>query len=566
MKNTANFKVNTKLAELLGESYRSLEEALKELIDNSYDADSTAVNIDMPDEIENNPIIVVTDNGSGMTEKEIRNGYLNIASSRLSRKGDRSIEKNRKIKGRKGIGKFAGLMIAKEINIVSTANGITTSLTIDKDSLAKVDYDLEKVPLPITSEVNNDRGKGTIIILKGLNQNYHYPNQERMKEILIRDYGRDRDFKLSINGEVISVLDLFGKSYEEEIIFDDGRKAILKYTIADKQVKGAGISIRVNNKLIGRPHNFLKEDEIIPKKLKGRIYGEIICDDLGDEVTADHGAIVENSKFFEAIGNRATANLKKSVNEVFRTEMRMAKARFQKRINNELEKLPEYKQPFAKKALHKTLEKFYGESDERIATVIGVMISAMEKDHYWDIIQNIENTGNSDIEKFAESLNHFGLIEMSIFTSQAINRLRFLDEFQILIEDSRTLESTVHKAIENNTWILGDDYTVLISDTAMKSAVKKSFDKKYKGDREKDRPDLLVGRKFDRCLVLIEFKRPSFTLNRDTERQALEYRDDLNVYAHNQVIELILLGGKVKQNISSHNERNDGNYSGFANC
>lgn len=557
MKKTANFKVDTKLAELLGESYRSIEEALKELIDNSYDADATEVNINMPEELDVTPIIEVVDNGSGMIEKEVRNGYLNIASSRLSRKGDRSIERNRKVKGRKGIGKFAGLMVANKMTIETKAKGTKTTLIIDKDELARVEYDLEKVPLPIDVSRCDEKEKGTVITLQGLNQNFYYPNPDRLKEILLRDYGRERDFILSINGEIISVLDLQGKSYEKEIILENGKKATFKYTIADKPIKGSGVSMRVGNKIIGRPHDFLSDDEIIPKKLKSRIYGELICDDLSEDVTADHGAIVENSKLFEAIRDEAGENLKKSVDEVFKVDMKMAKARFKRKINSELAKLPEFKQPFARKALFKTLEKFYGESEERINTVIGVMISAMEKDHYWDIISNIENTGNSDIEKFAESLNYFGLLEMSIFTSQAINRLRFLDEFEILIDDERTLESTVHKAIENNTWILGDGYTVLISDTAMKKAVNESFDKKYKGDREKDRPDLLVGRKYDRSLVLVEFKRPNFTLSRDTERQALEYRDDLNVYAHNQVIEIILLGGKVKQNISSHNERSD---------
>lgn len=557
MKKIANFKVDTKLAELLGESYRSVEEALKELIDNSYDADSTEVNINMPEEFDSNPIIEVIDNGSGMIEKEIRNGYLNIASSRLSRKGERSIEKNRKIKGRKGIGKFAGLMVAGIMEIETKAKGNKTTLTIDKNELAKVRYDLEKVPLPILVEDCDKKERGTTITLRRLNQNFYYPNPDRLKEILLRDYGREKDFTLSINGEIIDVLDLQGKSYEKEIILEDGKKATLKYTIADKPIKGAGISMRVGNKMIGRPHDFLSRDEVIPKKLKSRIYGEIICDDLKGDVTADHGAIIDNSKLFESISKEASNSLKESVDEVFKVDMKMARARFKRKINSELAKLPEFKQPFARKALFKTLEKFYGESEDRINTVIGVMISAMEKDHYWDIISSIEDTGNSDIEKFAESLNHFGLIEMSIFTSQAINRLRFLDEFEILVDDDRTLESTVHKAIENNTWILGDDYTVLISDTAMKKAIDEKFNKKYVGDREKDRPDLLVGRKFDRSLVLVEFKRPSYTLNRDTERQALEYRDDLNVYIHNQVIEIILLGGKVKQNISSHNERRD---------
>jgi len=442
MDKTANFKVDTKLAELLGESYRSVEDALKELVDNSYDADATFVDIRLPKEFDENPKVEIIDNGSGMIEKEVRNGYLNIASSRVSRKGDKSILYNRRVKGRKGIGKFAGLMVARIMEIETIAKGRRTKLVIDKDELAKAGYDIEKVPLPLVSEDYNNEEHGTIIRLLGINQNFHYPNPERLKELLIRDYGREKDFQLSINGDELGVLDLHGKSFEEQILLSNGNFALLRYTIADKPVKGAGISIRVDNKTIGRPFDFLSDDDIVPKKLKLRVYGELICDDLRDDVTADNGAIVENSKIFQSVLGIVSRNLKKSVDDVFEVDMKMAKARFQRKINSELSKLPEYKQPFARKALFKTLEKFYGESEDRINTVISVMIDALEKDHYWGIINNIKDTGNSDIEKFADSLNHFGLLEMSIFTSQAINRLRFLDEFEILIEDDRTLYLT----------------------------------------------------------------------------------------------------------------------------
>src|SRR5690606_37833521 len=109
MSKSAHFKVDPKLAELLGETYRSVEEATKELIDNSYDADSESVSIFLPGELTPDPIIIIKDNGSGMKENELRNDYLNIANSRTSRKGGISTLKKRKVKGRKGIGKFAGL-------------------------------------------------------------------------------------------------------------------------------------------------------------------------------------------------------------------------------------------------------------------------------------------------------------------------------------------------------------------------------------------------------------------------------------------------------------------------
>lgn len=557
MKKSAHFKVDPKLAELLGETYRSVEEATKELIDNAYDADSENVKIILPNELIPDPKIIIEDDGSGMKEMEVRNEYLNIANSRTSRKGNTTFKKKRKVKGRKGIGKFSGLMVASQMTIETFANGKMTSLTINKDDLAKAGYDLEKVPLPM-NVIDCDKAKhGTRITLEGINQNFNFPNPERLKEILIRDYGREMDFDISINEENIGVLDLQGKSYSEIIELPNGKMATLNYTITEKPIKQSGIAIRVNNKIIGRPQNFLSQDEIIPKKLQNRVYGEIVCDDLEDDLTADFGAVIDNSKLYNSLTLNTTKQLRKSVDEVFVSDMKMAKARYQRKINKELEKLPEYKQPFAKKALYKVLEKFYEETEDRINTVISVMVSAMEKDYYWEIVQNIEETRNGDVEKFADALSDFGFLEMSIITNQAINRLRFLDELNILIENPKTLESTIHKAFEKSTWLFGDDYSVIFSDQGLKSSIEKVIKKTYKGDKPDDRPDILFGRNITRSLVLIEFKRPSFTLNRDTEAQALKYRDELNVYFHGQKIEIILLGGKVKGIISSHNERID---------
>jgi len=550
MKNEkAYFKVDTKLAELLGETYRSVEAAIKELVDNAYDADAETLKITFPKDMAENPKIIIKDNGSGMKENEVKTEYLNIANSRIKRKGNLSIQKKRKVKGRKGIGKFSGLMIANQMKLQTYSSGTQTTLIINKDELAKANYDLEKVPLSIKTEPNQEES-GTKVILSGLNQNFNYPNSETMKQILMREYGRETDFEIYINGEKIGVLDLPGQSNSCTIKID-GKKAILDYTITSKPTKNSGISIKVGNKVIGKPLNLLSDDEIIPSKLQKRIYGEINCDDLEEDVTADWGAIVESSKLYDQVKKKAKEILKDGLNNVFKTDMKMAHLRFRQKINKELEKLPEYKHPFAKKALHKILEKYYDESEEKINTVITVMISAMEKDHYWGIIQNIESCRNSDVERFANALSDFGMLEMGIISSQVINRLRFIEELNILIDNPKTLEKDIHKALEKNTWILGDDYSVLFSEKTLKTIIEKTLDQKYTSDNQNDRPDLLLKRTTSKNLLLIEFKRPNYILNRDTEAQALKYTDELRRKFGNQPIEIILLGGDIKQNIET---------------
>ena len=71
----------------------------------------------------------------------------------------------------------------------------------------------------------------------------------------------------------------------------------------------------------------------------------------------------------------------------------------------------------------------------------------------------------------------------------------------------------------------------------------------YLGKNKLNRPDLFLSRSKSRNLILIEFKRPSFTLSRDTENQAVKYRDELSSFFGSKQIEIILIGGKIKQNI-----------------
>jgi HSP90 family molecular chaperone len=120
MSGKANFKVDPRLANLLGETYRSTEHAVKELVDNAWDADAPTISITLPDPMTANPI-VIEDTGSGMTEQEVRNEYLVVANDRRSRKGDRTKQLKRLVKGRKGIGKFAGLMVANVMEITATS-------------------------------------------------------------------------------------------------------------------------------------------------------------------------------------------------------------------------------------------------------------------------------------------------------------------------------------------------------------------------------------------------------------------------------------------------------------
>lgn len=545
-----NFKINPKLVTILGESYTSLEKAFKELVDNAWDADAENVWISIPNSFNNDPIII-KDDGSGMTDEEIKEEYLFVASSRLSRKGKYTMTKNRLVKGRKGVGKFAGLMISEGMSLETKSNGIYTKVAISKQEILINTDDLESISLPVQIDKCNTNDHYTKIELYGFNSNYGLPNIEKLKQLFILEYGREEDFRIYINGEQLGIEHIQGESfiYEEEL--NHAGKVKMHFTLSSdkKQLKNSGIIIRIVGKLVGKPTCFgLEEDDEIPRKLLRRVYGEINADKLADEVTIAWDAIIENSKGYQELIEWARKHLYNTLKNSYKKEFNLIKARYQKFINEGLSKLPEYRRKFAQNTLERILNKYYNDREEKIPSIISVVLDAFEQDDYWTVIKNIDEAKKTDVQAFADALDDFGLVDIALMIRQAKYRLSILDELDDLIRNEETLEVTMHKALENNLWLFGKEYYLISSNKSLKRIVEEYCSKKFSGSRAKKRPDLFLASTFSETRLLIEFKRPSHSLKRDDENQAKKYKDDLITQFDN--IEVLVLGKDVNKAIA----------------
>lgn len=378
MSNKAHFKVDTKLAALLGENYRSTEYALKELVDNAWDADAENVWIYLPDPLTKDPILVI-DDGLGMTEKELKTGYLKIASDRRTRKGVRTLQYNRKVKGRKGIGKFAGLVSANMMEISTKARGHKTTLSISKSELLSSTQDLEKIDLPLKVEKVADSEHGTAIKLSDLNQNLSFPDANRLKQILFLEYGRQPKFNIFVNEEPLDVEDLPGDTITESSDLKDVGEVHIKFTITEKlSPKQSGIAVRVNGKIVGRPQFFgVDQEEEISPRILSRVYGEVEADGLEDDVTADWGAIIENSKAWQKLEAFVRFKLLKALKARQKMEYSQAQSKWKIEIGREVTKLPPHKRPVAQKAIDKVLRRFYDQKEENVRAVISVVFELL---------------------------------------------------------------------------------------------------------------------------------------------------------------------------------------------
>jgi hypothetical protein len=251
----------------------------------------------------------------------------------------------------------------------------------------------------------------------------------------------------------------------------------------------------------------------------------------------------------------ALEQLRSAVSTVFHHEVSLAKARKQKRINELLARLPEHRRPFAEKALDRILRRFYAASEEKIDTLISLILEAFEKDEYWSVCQKIEEAHQADVLALAEVLKEFGLADLAYTGGQARRRLQFLDEVERHARDESTLESTMHKALETNLWFFGAEYSLVSTNKTLAKTIEVYTGEKFVGPNARKRPDLLLAESVSERHLLIEFKRPSHTIDRDDENQAEKYRDDLT--PRFGPIDILVVGGRKSASIQSQYQKAD---------
>lgn len=538
------FQVDTRLAKLLSKNYRSTERAIKELIDNAWDADAEYVEVTLPEPMSNDPIII-TDNGSGMTEQELLGEYLFIASDRKKRRGELTIRRQRKVKGEKGIGKFAGLSLANTMKLETWSKGKKCEFSLSTNEFENAP-DIEQLPIELITADADVATSGTTITLSNLIQGLAFPIPDKLRQLLLQEYGREEGFEISVNNKQLGIDDIQGNYTKHEISHPTIGKVNLHFVVTSQKgrLREPGISIRVGGKVVGSPDFFgLNEAKDFPPKLLDKIYGEVEADGLCEHVTADWGAVIENSKLYQELVKWVQPIIRAKVKEVYGRDISLAQARLQKKINERLGLLPEYKRQFADKAIKSILGRYYGEPESKVESIVSELLDALERTDYRAVLDYIHEADRSDIAKLAEALAEFGIAELAIIGDQAKSRLEFLDQFEELCRKEDTDEGLVHRSLENNLWVFGVEYSVFSSNKTLRRQVEDCLRRKYAGNRGNRRPDLVLNLSYDKRYLLIEFKRPSHMLTFNDYQQATTYRNDFVPYTDDE-IKILLIGGK----------------------
>ena len=165
---TGQIRFATDILRRLGEELNpNLDQGILELVKNSYDADARHCLVRLKNTTSPGGRIDVADDGDGMTEADILNGWLVLGSSPKS-----SISRTRLGRipaGNKGLGRLAALRLGTKAKMVTRPKGASEEYVVDIDWAW---YDkailVEDVRIPIETRPRSSNSSGTEISIIGL--------------------------------------------------------------------------------------------------------------------------------------------------------------------------------------------------------------------------------------------------------------------------------------------------------------------------------------------------------------------------------------------------------------
>lgn len=197
--------------------------ALSEIVKNSYDADADWVKINFENfsksyKVQKNSRIIIEDCGTGMTEKILRNDFINPASANKKVKKERGETslKGRVLQGEKGIGRFSLFKLGRTVTVytktiddtfsrklvadfskygdefINEDNSQIMLSELNMELIPQVDYDFSS-DIILANGYAQRLNHGTVIIVENLNDDWGKNKIEKLQDELMSLIGKSDD-------------------------------------------------------------------------------------------------------------------------------------------------------------------------------------------------------------------------------------------------------------------------------------------------------------------------------------------------------------------------------------
>jgi hypothetical protein len=562
-KDTLQLKFNGRIIDHLGiQMYQSATAALAEFVANAWDANAENIWITLPASL-HKAKIVIKDNGVGMTFAECESRYLNLGYCRRGNKPTETVEGNRPVLGRKGIGKLAGFGIAEivEIDTISKKTGERTVFKLDLNSLRGDEYigpgkkiQARKYP------PNNDAKKrhGTTITLKKLSlkkrQNEEQFRTSMARRFLLLEWAGK--FRIWVNKKPLpqdnptGVEFEFPRDYSNEnkpaglSIASDGwgieklsNKQKVRWRIRfyenpiDEEELG-GISVFAGVKLAQTPFYFNLTGGLGGQHGQEYVSGIVkadYLDELGEDIIAterqrinwEHPAAMPLGKWGQTRLKELLRLWKARRSEEKNKLMEQKISGFAQR----LEKLPNHERRTVKAALTK-IGGIEALSNQQFELLAQALLKAWEQGRLHELIDGIAQKHDLEAPELLELLAEADVLTALNIAEVVKTKLESVRGLKRLVK-RRRLENKLRDYLAERPYLLMPGWETFAKETRVESILTEAAkDAGLKEKRYAGRLDLALSS--HRQLLVIEFMRPGLAADHDHLQRCQTYISIIN--------------------------------------
>ncbi|MEL7342720.1 MAG: hypothetical protein AAGM67_19705, partial [Bacteroidota bacterium] len=199
--------------------------------------------------------------------------------------------------------------------------------------------------------------------------------------------------------------------------------------------------------------------------------------------------------------------------------------------------------------------KFYGESEARVAAIIGLVLDAFGKSEYSWVMQQLEASREGEQEEMIQAFTEFGMLDVALIAQQSSHRLAVLKDLERILLNTETSPIQLHEAISNNLWLLGNQYGMISRNEDLQNAVELYVGHKYTNGHAHEAPNLLLLQDFNKGLVLLDLNPTDHEVSLMDRRRAMMFQEDLKVYLPQRDIEVLVFGGAVEGGLVDQNNK-----------
>ena len=531
----------------LGQLAHSPDIALTELVANAWDAGATKVDITIPDDY--NFILVVEDNGTGITKSNFENRWMRLGYNRLKSQGKNVVfpkdilNMRRQAYGRNGVGRHGLLCFNNEYKVITIAENQKSTYTITTKS--------EEQPF-IIKDANFEPsiGHGTrleVIVVKNL------PKPEKILEVISARFLHDPNFVISINSRTVPLSEHTGL-IDSTILNIEGLKLTAHLIDSLKSAKSTlyqGIAFWQGKRLVGEPSWILGNEVVVDGRTKFAKRFTIVIEtiDLADQIYEDWSGFKRN-EIMENVFSEITKYVNAKFTEIARDNIEETKSQVKNEFLTELSDLTPLAKYEVNEAINAITLMHPTVKPEAISIAVEAIINLEKSRSGKELLVKLSKLTEDDIEGLNLLLDKWTVRDALSVLDEIDNRISVIEAIRKLSKDNEVDELHVlHPLVTAARWLFGPEYesAEYSSNQQLQNAIEKVFKKKLSKDlfnNHKQRPDIVILKDsiasitgteiFDNetsllnvnKVLIIELKRGKFKLTREERNQAQGYVED----------------------------------------